>query len=85
MITIVKGNSKIITTQGAYEEQYKQLGYQIASKKKEAVKQTASLFTKKEEDKPKKEEIKEEIKEKEDLSKKFGLKKEETSKSKKGK
>lgn len=80
MITIVKGSSKIVTTKGTYEEQYKKLGYQIASKKKGATKEVAPLFKKEEENQVKEPLL--ENKEEEDLSEKFGLK---TSKSKKGK
>ena len=54
MITIVKGNDKIVCTKGTFEEQYKILGYQIASEKKEATEKVASF--EKEEDK-KEEEI----------------------------
>lgn len=80
MITIVKGNSKLVVSKGTYEEQFKHLGYQIASKGKGATKQVASLFEKEE-----KEDNQEEEEEKE-LSEKFGLKEEEkTSTSRKGK
>lgn len=45
MITIVKGNNKIVCSQKTYEYQYKQLGYLPASeKKKEAKKEVASSF-----------------------------------------
>ena len=43
MITIVKGTDKIVCTKGTFEEQYKCLGYQIASEKKEATKKVASI------------------------------------------
>lgn len=35
MITIVKGNDKIVCTKSMFEEQFKVLGYQIAPQKKE--------------------------------------------------
>lgn len=86
MITIVKGSSKLVVTNGAYEEQYKKLGYRKASENKGATKKVAPLFEKKEEENKKEENQVEspllENKEEEDLSEKFGLK---TSKSKKGK
>lgn len=78
MITIVKGSSKLIVTKGTFEEQYKQLGYQIASDKKEATKKVASFEKEEKEDnqektlkdiKSKEEEEEEEIK----LNKKYGL------------
>lgn len=83
MITVVKGNSKLVITKGAYEEQYKKLGYQIASEKKGAAKEVAPLL----------EEKKEETKttfdnqEEKNLNEKFGLTNKEgkTSTSKKGK
>ena len=43
MVTIVKGNDKIVCTKGTFEEQYKILGYQIASEEKEATEKVASL------------------------------------------
>ena len=49
MITIVRGSSKLVVTRGAYEEQYKKLGYQIASENKGAAKKVAPLLEKKEE------------------------------------
>lgn len=73
MITIVKGNEKIICSKKTYEEQYKQLGYLPASEiKKEATKKVAS-FLKSEED------IEEDI-EKEKISEKYGIKKKTTKK-----
>lgn len=69
MITIVKGNEKIICSKKTYEEQYKQLGYLPASEiKKEATKIVASSF-KSEEDI-----------EKEKISEKYGIKKKTTKK-----
>lgn len=69
MITIVKGNEKIICTRGTYEEQYKDLGYRVASEnKKEATKEVASSFEKDIK------EVNDEDKEKEELSSKYGLK-----------
>ena len=74
MITVVKGSSKVVCTKGTFEEQLKPLGYRLASEVKEAVRSTASLLDKKEENK-----------EQEDLSEKFGLKSSKISISKKGK
>ena len=78
MITIIRGNEKIVCTQKTYEEQYKDLGYQIASKEKEAAQKVASVSVK--------EEIKEDVvkeekeeKEKKAINQKYGIK------SKKGK
>lgn len=81
MITIVKGSSKLVVTNGAYEEQYKKLGYRKASENKGATKKVAPLFEKKKEENQVESPLLEN-KEEEDLSEKFGLK---TSKSKKGK
>lgn len=79
MITVVKGNHKVICTLGTFEEQLEPLGYRIASKEKEeATKEVASL-NKKEEDKQ------ESLLEEEKMSEKFGLSKSKTSTSKKGK
>lgn len=68
MITIVKGNDKIVCTKGTFEEQYKILGYQIASEKKEATEKVASIVNKEE----KKEEL--DTKEEEKINEKYGLK-----------
>ena len=43
MITVFKGDQKIICTKSTYEEQLKHLGYQIASKKEEAIEEIASF------------------------------------------
>jgi hypothetical protein len=77
MITIVRGSSKLVVTRGAYEEQYKKLGYQIASENKGAAKKVAPLLEKKEEKQVEESSFKKD--EEEDLSEKFGLK---TSKKK---
>lgn len=77
MITIVKGSSKLLVSKGTYEEQYKKLGYQLASENKGATKKVAPL--KKEEDNKQTSLLE---KEEEKISEKFGLK---TSNSKKGK
>lgn len=79
MITIVKGNEKIICTRGTYEEQYKDLGYRVASEnKKEATIEVASSFEKDIK------EVNDEDKEKDELSTKYGLKsKKSTTTSKK--
>lgn len=69
MITIVKGNEKIVCSEKTYLEQYKQLGYLPASKiEKEATKKVASIL-KSEEDT-----------EKEKISEKYGVKKKSTKK-----
>lgn len=70
MITIVKGTDKIVCTKGTFEEQYKSLGYQIASEKKEATKKVASIVSQEK----RSNEIEEE-KEREELNEKYGLKK----------
>ena len=74
MITIVSkdGKNKIVCTKGTFEEQYKILGYQIASKEKEATKEVASLVNKEEV-----KEIKEKTEQNEDeeITEKYGLKK----------
>lgn len=69
MITIVKGNDKIVCTKGTFEEQYKILGYQIASEKKEATEKVASIVNKEE----KNNEL--DKKEEEKINEKYGLKK----------
>ena len=67
MVTIVKGNEKIICTKGTFEEQYRPLGYRLASEnKKEATKKVASSFE-----------------EKEELSAKYGLKSKKSTANKK--
>lgn len=48
MITVFRGNENIICTRNTYEEQLKHLGYQIASEKKEAKENLASLDKKEE-------------------------------------
>lgn len=70
MITIVdkEGKNKIVCTKGIFEEQYKILGYRIASEKEEATKKVASIV--------KKEEIKQDNEE-EKINEKYGLKKTE--------
>lgn len=79
MITIVKGKEKIICTKGTFEEQYKHLGYQIASEKKEATNKVASILKEENQEKTLKDiEPKEEEKQK--LNKKYGI---ETKKGKK--
>lgn len=81
MVTIVKGNQKIVCTKGTFEEQYKQLGYRLASEdKKEATKEVASSFEEKEELSTK---IDDNEEEKEELSTKYGLKSKKSTTSKK--
>ena len=79
MITIVKGSSKLVVTKGAFEEQFKTLGYRIASEDKGAAKEVAPLLKEKEE-----KEENQDNKEEESLSEKFGLKDRKGSISKKG-
>ena len=68
MVTIVKGNQKIVCTKGTFEEQYKQLGYRLASKdEKEATNKVASIL------KVEKEANEDEA-EKDELTSKYGLK-----------
>lgn len=72
MITVFRGNEKIVCTKSTYEDQLKHLGYQIASEKKEAKENLAS-FDKKEE---KNEDVEyEKISEKYKLDNKVGKKK----------
>lgn len=72
MITVFRGNEKIVCTKSTYEDQLKHLGYQIASEKKEA-KETLASFDKKEE---KNEDVEyEKISEKYKLDTKVGKKK----------
>lgn len=80
MITIVKGSSKLLVTKGTYEDHFKKLGYQIASKNEGATKEVAPLLKEKEE-----KEENQDNKEEESLSEKFGLKDRKGSISKKGK
>lgn len=78
MITIVKGNDKIVCSYDTYDTQYKNLGYRLASDdKKEAEKQTASSFEKKVEKLEKEED------EEKKLSEKYGLKRKSTTKKEK--
>lgn len=72
MITIVKGSSKLIVTKGTFEEQYKHLGYQIASEKKEAAKDVASILKEENQEKTLKD-ISEKTDEEEKINKKYGL------------
>ena len=48
MVTIVRGDSKLVVSNKTFEEQYKPLGYQIASNDKEATKKVASIVNKEE-------------------------------------
>ena len=73
MITIEKGNHKIICSKLAYEEQFKSLGYQIASENKGAAEKTEAPLFKKEEEKDIKKINKDE--EKEQIKAKYGLNK----------
>lgn len=80
MITIVKGNEKLVCTACQYEDQYKQLGYLPASEiNKEATTKVASSLKEN-----KNIEDEEDNKEQEKLSTKYGLKsKKSTTTSKK--
>ena len=78
MVTIVKGNQKIVCTKGTFEEQYKQLGYRLASKdEKEATDKVASSFKKVEK------EANDDEAEKDELTSKYGLKSKKSTTSKK--
>lgn len=78
MVTIVKGNQKIVCTKGTFEEQYKQLGYRLASKdEKEATNKVASSFEKVEK------EANDDEAEKDELTSKYGLKSKKSTTSKK--
>lgn len=69
MITIVKGKSKLLVSKGTFEEQYKALGYQIASNDKGATDEVAPIVKEKEiEDKQEK------VEEQEKISQKYGFK-----------
>lgn len=76
MITIVKGNDKIVCTKNTFEEQYKILGYQIASEKKEATEKVASFENKEEENKEEEKAVnfEEELTEKYQINKNSGRK-----------
>lgn len=71
MITIVSkdGKNEIVCSKVTFEEQYKSLGYQLASEKKEATKEVASVVNKEE----KKQDV--ELKDEEKINEKYGLKK----------
>lgn len=76
MITIIKGEEKIVCTKKTFEEQYKSLGYQIASEKKEATKEVASILKEEKKDNKdgEKEEDNKEVKTEEDkINKKYKL------------
>ena len=73
MITIVKGTDKIVCTRGTFEEQYKILGYQIASEKKEAAEKVAS-FEKEEDKKDEEIALEEELEEKYKINRTAGRK-----------
>lgn len=76
MITVFRGNEKIVCTKNTYEEQLKALGYQIASEVKEATQKVAS-FEKEEvnEDIDYQEEVNEDIDYQEELSEKYKINK----------
>lgn len=76
MITIKKGEHKLICTAKTYEEQFKPLGYRIASDKKEAAKKVASSLDNQED----------KVKEEKELTEKYKLTTtKKTKTSKKGK
>ena len=70
MVTIVKGNEKIVCSYKTYDEQFRQLGYTLASENKETAKAV---------DLPKEEKATEEEK----IGSKYGVKKRTSTKSKK--
>lgn len=78
MITVFKGDQKIICTKSTYEKQLKHLGYQIASKKEEAIEEIASF---KQEENIKKEDKQDDEYEK--ISEKYKIDKKTTSKKRK--
>lgn len=73
MVTIVKGKEKIVCTKGLFEEQYKHLGYQIASDKKEATNKVASIVEEESQEKTLKD-INKESEEENKINEKYGLK-----------
>ena len=75
MITIEKGDSKIICTKLIFEEQFKPLGYHIASENKGAAEKTEAPLLKKEDKDIKEINKEEEKKEKEEIKAKYGLNK----------
>jgi len=83
MITIEKGDSKIVTTKDAFERQFKPLGYHIASKEdKGATEEVAPFVEKEEREEVREDKVKEEKepkakeqKEEEKLDLEFGFKK----------
>jgi hypothetical protein len=82
MITIVKGSSKLIVTKGTFEEQYKNLGYQIASEKKGATNKVAPILEEEKDQEENQEktlkDMVEETTEEDKISEKYGLKNKET-------
>lgn len=74
MITVVKGDSKIVVTKATYEEQLKKLGYSVvASKKKEATKKVASNDIKENDEEDLDKLLKKDLEEKQNLSEKYGF------------
>ena len=73
MVTIVKGKEKIVCTKGLFEEQYKHLGYQIASEKKEVTNKVASIIEEENQEKTLKD-INKESEEENKINEKYGLK-----------
>lgn len=89
MITIVKGNEKIICSYKTYDEQFRQLGYEPVSdtKKETTKKETPSIEVKVDVVKDAKEKIekiveeaKKEIVEEEKIGSKYGVRRRNTSK-----
>lgn len=74
MITIVKGSSKLIVTKGTFEEQYKHLGYQIASDKKEATNKVASIVEEEKNQEKTLKDISKKLEEENKINEKYGLK-----------
>ena len=81
MITIIKGKEKIVCTYGTFQEQYKQLGYQIASNKEEATPNVASFIEEKDNQKVEENKKDEEL-ENEKIMEKYGLNKKTKTKTK---
>lgn len=72
MVTIVKGNEKIVCSYKTYDDQYRQLGYELVSEKKEEVKQKVTAPV---------EETK--ANEEEKIGSKYGVRKRTSTKAKK--
>ena len=80
MITIFKGNHKVVCSKQVYENQFKELGYQIASNNKEATDKVASLKKQEEDNQEEKQEL-----ENQQLEMKYGFNTSKKLNTKKGK